>query len=197
MAMINEGLKHYVKDYSKALRAIGDGLEALQVELIEIRCEGENYIVRAETRKQPSKISLLNDLRNGAFRIMWQILPSSYQWNPSSVAMDLFYTPKLVERLESVGQARRENASMPDPYSMPTTLRVIGAYIDSKDVRLRQISRRDELMVIQYETPQGDCRTEELTASSLHALFVEMYAKRSSRESKNGKETEAVKVDLR
>lgn len=189
MVMTHEGSIRYVKDYCKALRAIGDGLEALQAELIEIRCAGDNYIVCAKTRSQLSKISLLNDLRNGAFRIMWHILPSRYRWN-EPLAMELSYTPKVVEQLECSGQARREKAGMPDPYSTPTALRVIGAYIDSKNLRLRQISRRDELMIIQYETPQGESHTEELTASALYALFVQMFAKRSGRSSENGEEIE-------
>ena len=179
MIMINEGLVHDVKHYAKALRAIGNGLEALEAELIEIKCEAENYIVRAKTRSQVSEISLLNDLRNGDFRIMWQILPGRYQSSESSVAMELPYTPEIVDQLESAGRARRQNAGRPDPYSTPTALRVIGAYIDSKEARLRQISRRDESMIIQYETPQGDCHTEELTPPLLFALFVRMYGKRS------------------
>jgi len=187
--MTNEDLSRGIKDYSKALRAIGDGLEALQAELIEITCEGENYIVRAKTRRQLSKVSLLNDLRNVGFRIMWEILPERYPWSP--VDMKLSYTPEDVERLESAGQARRENAGTPDPHSMRTALRVIGAHIDSKDARLRQIHRDGESMVIQYETSQGDCHREELTPSSLYALFVEMYAKRSSHGSKGGQEAEA------
>ena len=189
--MTNEDLPRCIKDYSKALRAIGDGLEALRAELVEITCEKKNYIVRATARRQLSKVSLLNDLRNVGFRIMWEILPDRYPWSPSSVDMKLSYSPEDVERLECAGQARRENAGMPDPYSTRTALRVIGAYIDSKDARLRQISRGDELMIIQYQTSQGDCHTEELTPSSLHALFVQMYAKRSSHGSKNSQEAEA------
>jgi hypothetical protein len=194
MVMTNGDPTGHIKDYSKALRAIGDGLEALQAELIEIKCAGDNYIVCAKTRSQLSKISLLNDLRNGAFRIMWQILPSRYRWEEPS-AMELSYTPKVVEQLESAGQARREKAGMPDPYSIPTALRVIGEYIDSKDVRLRHIARRDEMTIIQYETSQGEYHTEELTASALYALFVQMFAKRNGRSPENGEEIEAPQTD--
>ena len=188
--MTNEDLPR-VKNYSKALRAIGDGLEALQADLIEVTCEGENYIVRANTQRQLSKISLLNDLRNVDFRIMWEILPGRYPWSSSPVDMKFSYTPEDVERLECAGQAKRESAGIPDPHSMRTALRVIGAYIDSKDACLRQIHRDGELMIIQYETSEGDCHREELTPSSLYTLFVQMYAKRSSHESKTGQETKA------
>lgn len=184
MATINEVLTPHISNCSKTLRVIGDALEALRAEMIDVRCEGENYIVRAKSRRQPSKISLVKDLRKSGFRVLWQILPGRYPWKRSSVALELFYTPKDVERLEYAGQMRRGNGGMPDPYSLATALRTIGAYIDSKGGRLLQISRRDELMIIRYETLRGDRCTEELTASSLYALFVRMYLKRSDRRSK-------------
>jgi hypothetical protein len=182
--MSNEYLDDDSSNYSKALRAIGHALEALSADLVDLRCEGGNYIVHAKARKQPSKASLIENLRKGGFRVLWQTIPSRFLLKKSLVALDLFYTPKDVERLEYEGQARRENGGTPDPHSPTAALRAIGAHINSKEACLLGISRRDGVMTVQYETSRGDRCREEFTPASLYELFVAMYLKRSDRKSK-------------
>jgi hypothetical protein len=166
--------------YSKALRAIGDALEALEAELVDLRCEGENYIVRA-TRRQPPKKLLCKDLHKSSVRRLWETLLSSDFGKESCVALDLAYTPRDIERLHNEGQARRQRRGMPDPHSLPGALRAAGAYVDYKAARLLQISRSDDLIIIRSESRSGQLSKEEFTPASLYALFVKLYMKRTGR----------------
>ena len=166
--------------YSKALRAIGNALEALEAQLVDLRCEGENYIVCAKCRRRPPKKLLCNDLDKSGIRVLWQTLLSRYFQKESFVA-ELFYTPEDIQRLHHEGQARRQDGGITDPHSLSGTLRAAGAYVDLKDARLLQISTRDDLIIIRSEAPSGQLSKEEFTPASLYALFVNLYLKRTGR----------------
>jgi hypothetical protein len=163
-------------NYSKALRAIGTALDALEVETktFELTCDGANYIVRLENQKAKKRETKEVVKKKG---LLQQIFSSRYS-NPS--AGPLVYTPEDIERLDREGQLRRRNAG-PNPHALTQALRAIGFYIDDKGARLLQISRRGELMTVRYETAPGSSSTEEFMLSNLYALFVQMYVKRRDR----------------
>jgi hypothetical protein len=166
-------------NYSKALRAIGSALDALEVETktFELTCDGANYIVRLENQK--AKKPETKEVKNNGLKALQQIFSSHHPIeNPS--AGPLVYTPEDIDRLDREGQLRRRNAGT-NPQSLTQALRAIGFYIDDKGARLLQISRRGELMTVRYETARGSSSTEEFMLSNLYALFVQMYVKRRDR----------------
>lgn len=183
---MNKGLVHDKSTYSQALRAIGNALRELQAELIDLRCDGENYIVRARSRRQGSKTSSMEDVRHAGFRIRWEILPSGCLSSAPSAAAERVYTPIDVKRMEHAGQARREKDGMPDPHSLATALRILGAYIDDKEGRLMDVSSQEQSITIRYETSRREPCTEEFTPASIQALFAAMYLRRSDQALKNG-----------
>jgi hypothetical protein len=170
----NEGTATSATDYSKALRVIGCALEALGVEDFELAYEGANYIVR--TPSQPGKKQ-----RRTALRILQHIFPLHHSPAKASAGGKLIYTIRDIERLERDGQLRRQDAGKPDPHSLPQALRAIGAYLDGKEARLLQLSRRGTLTTIRYETALDGSHTERFTPPSLYSLFVRRYVKRSDR----------------
>jgi hypothetical protein len=159
-------------NYSKALRVIGFALEKLQVETFEIKCEGENYIVWA--KGQIAKKTWTEAL---------QVIFRRGESENSSKGLLLTYTPEDIQQLENEGQAKRQNGGMPDAYSLQAALRAAGAYVDIKDARLRQITRRDGLLVIEYQFFNGAVAREIFTPASLYAVCLRMYLKRRERQS--------------
>jgi hypothetical protein len=86
-----------------------------------------------------------------------------------------FSQEKLTE-LEKQGQARRSNSNgSPNPHSLAQTLRTVGAYVDQKKRRLINLSCSGDRVVIRYEQPMGDEKTEEFTRPNLYDLWVHMY----------------------
>lgn len=156
--------------YSKALRAIGYALEALQVKAFELTCEGKDYVVSVETERPKKK----------GLKALHFIFPHHEAGNSAS-DLQLIYTPEAIEQLEIEAQAKRQNAGMPDPYSLPAALRAVGAYVEIKEARLLKITKRDDLIIIRYQSPSGYLASDEFTPAALYAVCVRMYLKRRDR----------------
>jgi hypothetical protein len=154
-------------NYSNALRAIGHALEKLQVETFEITCAGENYVVWAKTQKKTWMEALQRIFRRG-------------ETANFASGLRLIYTPQNIQQLETEGQAKRQNGGMPDAYTLQAALRAAGAYVDIKEARLRQITRRDGLIVIEYQSSIGAAAREIFTPAALYAVCLRMYLKRRS-----------------
>jgi hypothetical protein len=159
-------------NHAKALRAIGDALEALDVDIFELTSEEKNYIVRVKSQRHKNR-KIQRFLKKTGGRILHYFFPSRYP----SVDIRLIYTPEDVERLHCEGQSRRRNAGT-IPNRLPQALRAIGFYIDLKKARLVKLSRRGEVMTIRYETDLDGSKTEDFDRSSLYTLFMQMYVKR-------------------
>jgi hypothetical protein len=148
--------------YAKALRAIGQALEALEVDVFQLTCEGENYLVRSRPRT----------IKNKWRQILHYLFPKRFP--PVGL---LIYTPDDIERLEQEGRSRRRNAGT-DPNTLTQALRVVGFHVDQKNGRLVELSKSHEWIKIRYDTAPDRCNTEEFNLFSLYTLFMEMYVKR-------------------
>ncbi|MGH7827014.1 MAG: hypothetical protein ACREQ7_17805 [Candidatus Binatia bacterium] len=164
------------RDYSKDLRAIGCALEALRVEAFELRCEAANYVVRVESQRG-EKRKLKDIFEALALQVLQGIFPGR---NPRK-GLELIYTTEHIKRLNENGQLRRQDRGKPDAHSLPQALRAIGAYVELKGARLLKISRQGTVITIRYETALDGCTNEEFTPSSVYALFVRRYVKRTDR----------------
>jgi hypothetical protein len=165
----------FTDGYSRALRAIGSALEAVQIEAFEINYDGENYSIRIEPQgeKKPQPPGVLTALK--------RVLPHLHAPAGSLDGLEMIYTPDKIERLDRDGQLRREQSGEPDPHSLPQALRAIGAYLHLKNARLVRISKHGPFFTIQYETALDGFTTEEFTPSSLYDVFVRLYLKRRNR----------------
>jgi hypothetical protein len=148
--------------YAKALRAIGHALETLEVEVFELTCEGENYLVQTKPRTIKDKWR----------QMLHNLFPNCFP----AVGL-LTYTADDLERLQQEGQSRRGNART-NPNRLTQALRAVGFYVDLKGGRLLAISRNDEWIKVRYKTAADSCNTEEFNVSSLYSLFMQMYVKR-------------------
>lgn len=176
-------------DYAWSLRAIGQDLEPLHPKAIDLESDETGFIVRAETAGQQEKPAsgqssggglgaLWRGLRN---RVLKEEKPPD-QSQASAGRLERHYSAEDLERLNAEGQAKSlEPHKKPELLSLPEILRLVGSYLDTKGARLRRVSTRDQWLTIQYQTMEGEQKTEEHRISSFYDLSVRMYLHRSDR----------------
>ena len=175
----------YAAPYAKSLRSIGQALERLHLESFELESDGNDCLVRGVFDPAPQGEPPQGS-EKGPLPGIWrklrrqdhaQTVFSPVPW--SSAVLELRYTPEEIERLEREGQSRRRDRhGTPDAASLSQLLRAVGAYLDSKGVRLVGISRKEQLVTIRYQTGRHD-RQEQLSPSSLRDLWRSMYLRRA------------------
>lgn len=153
------------KSYDRQLRAIGQSLEAQRINVFELIMQGDSYVVKGEPDKE---ISLLAALRNWQRRLRREGLSTS-----------LTFTSNEIDDLDRQGRSHRSDANrLPDFHSLPNTLRVVGAYLDSKDALLIELRKRELSFSILSRSKRGHPEFEERSLGSLYDLFVKMHAQR-------------------
>jgi hypothetical protein len=176
-------------EYAKSLRSIGQALETLRVEDFDLEVDGEAFLVRCSVpwpkevvTEQPDQARLL--------RHIWGVLPpdSTLELKMSITSrfkatdVDLRYSLKDVDRLDEEGKAKRGDSPVePHAPTLSQFLRTIGAYVNQKPARLLKISRSNDSIAIQYESPSGQKNDESLSVGDLYDLWVWMSMKRADR----------------
>jgi hypothetical protein len=141
---------------SKALRAIGQDLEARGIKTFVIRCEADLYVVEA-----------------------------GYQSPPAPTPLTLHYTLDDLEQLDREGRKEREggdyDSSVKDFLRLSQILRAIGSYVGRKGARLLSVSnnvstaRTMPVFTIEYETAQGERVVDDRTGSEIYDMCVSIY----------------------
>lgn len=176
--------------YARTLRAIGQALETLNVQDLEMEPSGDDFLVRGSIRgaKRESAEPTVELCKS---REIWHVLAVqntpeldlNAQARPAlATQVDLHYTPKDVERFDQQGQARRADArAVANSASLSQTLRTIGGYLSQKRARLLRITRQEESVTVEYETSLGNLMRESLGLSEIYDLCVRMYLQRTDR----------------
>lgn len=174
--------------YALPLRAIGQALELMHIEAFELEKEGNDYVMRGRTKVLPWERLLPQDLSNNLVHLARGNAPSqpseekeSSTGRPSSMALELRYTPEEIDRLHREGQAsRRDSNKMPDGHSMSELLRATGDYVDQRGARLLGISWRYQSISIVYETAQGRRELDMLSLSSMYDFWLLMTIRKEA-----------------
>ena len=170
-------------NYQNVLRAMGQGLETLEVIAFDLQVSDNQYVVRGEARKlktaaasKPSlKRSFLNLILRGAHKRTAKtagLLPFHFA--------GLRFTAKDIDLLERKGQVLQtdfEN-SAPNPHSLSQILRTVGAYLDLHESRLEKISWRDGLLTLWYLNRRGVESKDILSRAALHDQWAQQYKQR-------------------
>jgi hypothetical protein len=140
---------------SKALRAVGEDLEARGIKAFLIRCDADLYVVEA-----------------------------GYQSPPAPTPVTLHYTLEDIERLDQERRQRSDYSSGgKDFLRLSQTLQAIGSYVSWKRARLLSVSNNVStgtmpLIRIEYETAQGERVIDDRTCSAVYDLCVSIYKRR-------------------
>jgi hypothetical protein len=174
--------------YAIPLRAIGQGLETLQVGAFNLEIDGDDYLVRGWPKALmwdglSSKAGPNSDVPVAVEDFSGPPPPreefSGVQ--PSSAEMELRFTPGDIEQLEREGQERRSNPhETPDGHSMPELLRATGDYVEQRDARLLGISWRGQSISIVYETAEGRRELDVFSLSSMYDYWQLMCLRREA-----------------
>ena len=167
--------------YAKELRTLGQALERLAVQSIDLKFDSGCYVVRGQvdkTKHSPVRVFV----RNLAFRL-WSV-PEEIQPRVSNGFLDVRYTPQQLEQLDTLERAKRRNASkMPDPYGLSQKLRGVGFYLDRRDqCSLLGISIHDRWVTIRYGTVWEELLEAKQDVDYFYNYWVKMYLRRTSRD---------------
>jgi hypothetical protein len=142
--------------YAIVLRCIGQSLEKVGLKALEVKTQGENYVVQA-----------------------WN------KGTSASLDHEERYTPDDIKRMEQEGRARRKPFPSPfNPLNLSQVLRMAGNYVDLLRGRLVRVSWQDQSdriqsITIQYE-PFSIERDEaaESHVTTIEELCIHIYKQR-------------------
>jgi len=151
--------------YRQQLRSIGQSLEAQRIQIFELVCHGDRFVVKGEPEKETSMLAALRQ---------WQQRRRSEGLNAS-----LTFTNQDIDQLERQGRALRKQPNrLPDFYRLPNTLRTIGYYLEVKESELLEMQKRQLSLTLLIRNQNGHPEMEERTIASFYDLFLRSHDKR-------------------
>jgi hypothetical protein len=170
--------------YQNILRAIGQGLENLNVNSFDLLEASENEFVvggdcnktKALSARKPSpKKSFLGLFLNNDTRKTTKTSGSlSFHFS------GLRFTPSDIELLDQKGKVLRstEDSSPPNPQSLSHILRMTGTYLDHHGSRLLRLSW-DRQIITLWHTNRMDIEAKDIfTPLNLYDQWVHQFKKR-------------------
>jgi hypothetical protein len=153
--------------YAQSLRAIGQALGAFQLKSFELHKNGAEYVLHVGISASAGKLKTITE--------------------KLSARVDHFKIPITrsdIDRLDAEGRARRRGVSGGPTADLSLSLRVVGDFLDEKRAVTFSISWSPHLVMVRYQTPNGDHRVQDFTTENLydravHKLGVQMYLRRS------------------
>jgi len=176
------GAKNRSGDLNQELRAVGQGLESLDVEDFDLKAEGDGYFALA-TRRLPTETRKAGVKK--AIRHAWHKLSARDRRDieERSDVLRVLFTPDGILRLERMGKGhRRANSKgIPNLTKLAQILRVVGERLDARYGRLVKVSKRGDKISIEYASATKQCRKEEWKLSELYDFWLEACKRRQER----------------
>ena len=155
------------RNYSEDLRAIGQILEARNINVFEIKQLADLYVIRG-TPEPPKSL--------GSKLIVW-----TRRVRDSSETDPLILQWPDLEKLAEEGRAQRSTAAGVTEFrQLSNLLRTIGAYLDSSEVELVALEKRPISITLSYRDG-GEEIQEDRSISSFYEDFVELCRQRAQR----------------
>src|SRR4030095_5447770 len=153
--------------YAQSLRAIGQALDAFRLKAFELHKNGAEYMLDVGIGASARKLKAITGKLSG--RVDHFKIP---------------ITSSDIDRLDAEGRSRRRSASGGPTANLSLSLRVLGDFLDEERAVSFSISWSPHLVMIQYQTPNGNHRVRDFTTANLydravHKLGVQMYLRRS------------------
>jgi hypothetical protein len=156
-----------VTDYARALRAIGQDLSALFPKTIEIDTDGVAFKARGRSHANP-----FHQIRPPALKRLWSKLFGKERAADTADDGQAFarnYSWEDIERLDQLYSAHRSGHSKrPDNYSLPERLRMMGAIVNTRKGRLKQLRKDRDRLTVDYWDTQGTLQSAKLTTVILY-----------------------------
>ncbi len=175
-------------EYARVLRVIGEDLQNLFPESLEIRTDGRDFIARGYARSKTSTSA--NPDVGSSRRTIWQILsrpsPKAHLGppQPSLIKFERRYTNHDVNELDEVQASRRMDAARkdeirkPDLHSLKERLRMIGKLLEEKHSELTKMCYDANTISFEYRDGEGKIHQEEYSTLALYKLQQQYYSER-------------------
>jgi hypothetical protein len=174
------------------LRAVGQGLESLDVVDFELRAEGDGYfalgmprtpVKAADATIGSPQINLRNTLQNAWHSLISRGSADSKTENATSHVLRILFTPEGIVKLEREGIAKRSenSAGVPNLEKLAQVLRVVGEYLETKSGRLLKVSKRQDRVLFEYATASSNLVKEDWNLSALYEFWLQMSTQREAR----------------
>jgi hypothetical protein len=152
--------------YSEALRSIGQALEAKHIISFELKRLADIYTIQNVSQEQVS-----SKLR----RFFWRE-------SQAGITEPLIFKGADVEKLSTAGRAKRTKPDRLTEFkALPSLLRTIGAYLDSRSVELLTLQKRAISVTLSYRDNDGMERKEDRTIASFYRTFLDLCHERSQK----------------
>ena len=151
-------------NYSTWLRCIGEDLEQRGLKTLDLRNEGQKYVVLC-----------------------------GYQSPPAPTPVTLHYSQSDIQQLDKAGREKRGKPAPPKEFvTLVQILRAIGGYLDKIDAHLVRISNnaapsKDWMFRVEYVDRDGERVVDDRAGSALYDICVSMYKQRRRMTGTGGK----------
>ena len=174
------------------LRAVGQGLESLDVVDFELQAEGDGYfalglprtpVKAANATSESTQNNLRSTLQNAWYSLISRGSADSKTENVTSHVLRILFTPEGILKLEREGIAKRSenSAGVPNLNKLAQVLRMVGEYLETKSGRLLKASKRQDRVSFEYATASSDLVKEDWKLSALYEFWLEMSTQREER----------------
>jgi uncharacterized protein YjiS (DUF1127 family) len=154
------------KSYPQQLRSIGQSLEAQRIQIFELTCHDDQFVVKGEPEKEASMLAALRH---------WQ----QRRRRSDGLNASLTFTSQDIDQLERQGRSQRAQPNrLPDFYSLPNTLRTVGHYLELKGSELLEMQKRQLSLTLLSRNKDGHPEIEERSIASFYNLFLRLHDQR-------------------
>jgi hypothetical protein len=176
---------------AQELRAVGQGLESLEVEDFDLQGEGNGYfalgiprtLIRSPDMIRFDKTFALNWVRNVWRSFIGDSSPERKLADPGPDVLRILFTPEGLLRLDAAGIAKRNPhvPGSPDSNKLGQILRIVGECLDAKSGRLLKIRKQRQLVSFEYATRADEHAIEEWKVSELCEIWLDASNQRQTR----------------
>jgi hypothetical protein len=181
--------KDLVSDYT--LRAVGQGLESLDIVDFDLEAKGDGYFVLGKpapskpekTANAKSESSLGSTLQSAWENLVARVPMNGKAPEATPHVLRVLFTPEGIQRLDNAGKAKRDSASVgiPNLNRLSQILRMVGEYISLKSGRLLKVSKRQDSISFEYETALDGRTSETWKISDLYDFWLQLSDQRKNR----------------
>jgi len=172
--------------FGEVLRAVGQGLESLDVENFELQVEGDGYLALGTPRAVANRSTQRG--MKVTFQNAWHIIADRISHHNAadskSNILRVLFTPEGIRRLECEGETKRneDSAGIPNPNKISQILRMIGEYIDAKSGRFISACKQQDSILFDYETAARIRITKNWKLAELHEYWFQVSNQRQERQ---------------
>lgn len=169
-------------NYQSVLRAIGQGIEKLNVESFELEISGNQEFLVSGVYRAPQPIAKPKKKKSSLLTL---IVNQAYIDRSRNVGT-LFrfagvrFSQSKIELLEQAGKASRWNwdGNPLNPLGISQALRIAGAYLDGKHIRFSRLSWHHHTLSLWHVNAGGSEVKEVFTSANLYDRWVRHFKAR-------------------